>query len=91
MGGVIIVGWGHRKEKVLGPADKFPCPRCRHEDFFELVKFADYATLFFVPVIPYKTIYGLRCPVCTYCIEVPAHEVESRRARCESLLQEVRR
>lgn len=87
---MIIVGWGHRRDHVLGPVEKMVCPRCQREDFWELVRLGYWATLFFIPVIPYKSEYVLRCPICCAMTAVPAEEVPRRQQQAEALMRQLK-
>ena len=87
---MLIVGWGHRKTEVLGPVEKRLCPRCNNEDFWELHRLKDYATLFFVPVIPYKTQHLLVCPVCQAAYDVEPGELEAFQTKARNNLDRIR-
>lgn len=83
---MIIIGWGHRKTQNLGPVEKRNCPNCGNTDFWELHRLKDYATFFFIPVIPYKTEHLLVCPVCKAAYEVTAAELPDFEARARQNL-----
>lgn len=88
---MIVFGWGHRKGKVVGPVHKQRCARCQQEDFWELHEFKDYASLFFVPLIPYKTLYAMVCPVCQLALELTdPDEVERVRAKARANMERLR-
>lgn len=87
---MLIVGWGHRREKVIGPVEKLRCPRCGRDEFWELVQVRSYFSLFFVPLLPYRTETVIRCPICNAVSDVPEHEVPRREAQARQLLREVR-
>lgn len=42
------------------------CPNCNNEERWELHKCKEWFTLFFLPVLPYKTEFSERCPICSY-------------------------
>lgn len=87
---MLIFGWGHRKRKVIGPVEKLKCPRCTQEEYWELVEVKALISLFFVPLIPYKTEWVIRCPVCEAMSEVPEHELPRRQQQAAQLLHQVR-
>jgi hypothetical protein len=88
---MLIVGWGHRKVKVIGPTEKRVCPRCTREDFWDLVEVRHFATLFFVPLIPYKREHFLRCPVCELVATVPPEQLAHRQQQADNLLSQLHR
>ncbi len=87
---MIIVGWGHQRVKVVGPVEKIRCPRCEKEEFWEFVKISHYATFFFIPVVPYKREYIMRCPVCGCSQSVPDSQVDHRTEQAQRLLTQLR-
>jgi hypothetical protein len=62
---VIIFGWGHTKEKDFGETFPIHCPNCDNDVFLSLVQFKKSFSLFFIPILPYKTEYYLLCPTCS--------------------------
>lgn len=61
---IIIAGAGPGKtEKYLLKSDK-QCLRCNNSTRWVLQKTKHFVTLFFLPVIPYKTDYLMYCPIC---------------------------
>lgn len=74
----------------MGPVEKLQCPRCTREEFWELVKVKSMISLFFVPLIPYKSEWVIRCPACQAMSEVPEHELGRRQQQASQLLHQVR-
>ena len=60
----ILFGWGHTRQQTVGPVQEHKCEVCQHEKYWLLHKVSHWFTLFFVPVIPYRTEYVTFCPVC---------------------------
>lgn len=63
--GMIIFGWGRRMTKDHGPGQGILCPNCRNNTRFHLIVRRTWFTLFFIPVIPYETMYMEICPICS--------------------------
>jgi len=62
---MIIWGWGHRKTDTYGEATEvIVCARCNNEVRRVVLKDTTYFTLFFIPLIPYKSEHFVVCPVC---------------------------
>ncbi len=75
----------------MGPVKKFVCPNCRNEDFWELDKIVTWITLFFVPVIPYRTEHRLGCPICRVSQPVESPELEEYQQVAAHNLAKLRR
>ena len=61
---IIIAGAGHaNREKYLIKEDKH-CFHCNNSSKWILQKIKYFITLFFLPVVPYKTTFELFCPIC---------------------------
>ncbi|MDR1066966.1 MAG: zinc ribbon domain-containing protein [Clostridiales bacterium] len=60
-----IFGFGHKTIKRFGQINEDSCHRCNNNVKRELVKVTTWFTLFFIPIIPYKTQYLLICPICS--------------------------
>ncbi len=65
-----LFGWGHRTIKNFGQTLIQECHICSRTSHFSFVKTTDWFTLFFIPVIPYKTKYYLECPFCKNAFEI---------------------
>lgn len=81
---MIIFGWGYRTAKNFGPVRKVQCSNCNNEASWHLQKLTTWFTLFFIPVIPYKTDHLLVCPVCRCCLELKKEEFEQLRELVQS-------
>ncbi len=73
---MIIFGWGKVTKKFLGAIGRLQCGNCNNEAQWELCVLRVWFTLFFIPVIPYKTTYCMMCPVCNSYIEVSKERFE---------------
>ena len=72
---MIIWGWGHQKTKVYGQLHETEiCVNCNNEMNRVLLRDRTYFTLFFIPLIPYKTAYFSVCPICKDAITLSAQE-----------------
>ncbi len=72
---IIIAGAGPRSEKHLMKAEKH-CFRCNNTGRWVLQKRRHFITLFFLPVVPYKTEYLMYCPICGNSVELSKEEYE---------------
>ena len=73
---IIIAGAGHTKsEKHLLKTDKH-CFHCNNVSKWILQKTKHFITLFFLPVVPYKTEYLLYCQICGNTIKFDKDEYE---------------
>lgn len=60
---MILYGW-RSFLKVLCALGQGVCPRCGNQAVWQLVRKRHWFTLFFIPLIPYRTEYFMACPVC---------------------------
>ncbi|TYQ15371.1 UNVERIFIED_CONTAM: zinc ribbon family protein [Acetivibrio alkalicellulosi] len=61
----IIFGWGRQTVKEHGPVYRYQCEHCRNDEYWQLYTRKTWFTLFFIPVIPYRTEHLMLCPVCS--------------------------
>lgn len=73
---MILYGWGKQTRKNYGPVSKHACSHCKNEEYWTVHKITFWFTLFFIPIIPYKTIYFYMCPICESGIELPSDKFE---------------
>lgn len=60
---IIIAGANQKNERFITLKTK-PCGRCNNQSFWILEKAKHFVTLFFLPVVPYKTEYHFYCSIC---------------------------
>ncbi len=60
----IIFGWGKQTLKEFGTLGESYCQRCHNGTHRRLVLRRIWFTLFFIPIIPYRTEYLVVCPIC---------------------------
>lgn len=65
-----IFGFGRKMVKRFGRLGGEKCQRCNNITQKELIKITTWFTLFFIPIIPYKTQYVIGCPICGNSAEV---------------------
>ncbi|MHA1755901.1 MAG: zinc-ribbon domain-containing protein [Promethearchaeota archaeon] len=65
----LIVGWGKQTSKDLAKRDFDECRFC-HKGNLRLREVTFWISLFFIPIIPYKTKYYLSCNNCNYGYEI---------------------
>ncbi len=61
---IIIAGGGHIKSKKHQQLESSHCPICNNSSRWMVEKNQHFATLFFLPVLPYKTEYVTYCIIC---------------------------
>jgi len=75
---MLIWGWGHRKTKEYGALQEMEiCLRCNNQIKRIILVDKTYFTLFFIPLIPYKTERFLTCPICGSSHLLTAQEFDS--------------
>lgn len=75
---MIIFGWGKRTVKQYGASEEKYCYHCNNQNRWAYRKDTTWFTLFFIPVIPYETVYIQVCPVCGQYEKMDKVEFESR-------------
>ncbi|HEV7449468.1 MAG TPA: zinc-ribbon domain-containing protein [Candidatus Paceibacterota bacterium] len=80
---MIIFGWNFQTTWFIGPVFKRTCDHCNNEEFWTLVRRTTWFTLFFIPVIPYKTEWLLLCPICKYGLDLKQDQVDILRPIAE--------
>lgn len=76
---LLIVGFGRRKKKDYGEVIQVKCPRCNNAVSYRHTHARTWLTLYFIPVLPYRSERRLECPVCSHGVDVYRHEVEEVR------------
>ncbi|OJU15498.1 MAG: hypothetical protein BGN88_07520 [Clostridiales bacterium 43-6] len=61
---LFVFGWGHETIKNHGSAQVYNCLHCNNARPWHLLSKKTWATIFFLPIVPYKFEYMLMCPVC---------------------------
>lgn len=72
----ILFGWGKVTKKVVGQMFDKSCGYCNQTHSWQLCKNRTWFTLFFIPVIPYKTQYAIACPNCGSYIALTAEQFD---------------
>lgn len=72
----VIFSFADRKTKHLGNTGLMDCPRCSNTSSWPVHREKTYFSLFFIPLIPYRTEYLLSCPVCRETREIAEEEAE---------------
>lgn len=60
----IIYGFGKTTTKDFGCLPTDHCTNCNNQIQKRLIRVRTWFTLFFIPIIPYRTRYFLICPIC---------------------------
>lgn len=75
-----IFGWGKLTKKIVGPMFERTCNYCNNTSIWQLSKDRTWFTLFFIPVIPYKTRYSISCPHCGSYLQITAEQFAAMKA-----------
>jgi len=60
----ILFGFGKQTTKNHGKVEQKYCYHCHNESAWDLMSIRTWFTLFFIPVIPYKSEHIVKCPIC---------------------------
>lgn len=81
----MLIIWGFRDtDRELGTVDYLHCNRCNNDSNWRLQRTTSWFTLFFIPVIPYRRVYYVYCPICHWTTEIPKEEAKRIMARNEA-------
>jgi hypothetical protein len=67
---LIIFGFGGGRRKDHGAALPYNCPNCHNAVMLHYLSVTKWFSLFFIPLIPYRTSHYLICPICTRALTV---------------------
>ena len=70
----LIFSIADKKSKHLGNTGLMDCPRCNNTAVWPVHQLKTYFSLFFIPLIPYRTEFLLSCPVCRETREITVEE-----------------
>ena len=71
---IFIFGFNHQINFNAGPLAEETCTKCNVRDFWNLEKTTFWFTVFFIPLIPYKTSYFKRCTSCNFQLPLEKEE-----------------
>lgn len=80
----IIFGWGRQTTWNIGPVFRQQCSHCNNNEFWVLLRRTTWFTLFFIPIIPYKSAWWCLCPICKYGIELKPEQVQKLKPIAEA-------
>ncbi|MEY8522172.1 zinc ribbon domain-containing protein [Lachnospiraceae bacterium 38-10] len=81
----MLIIWGFRDtDRELGTVDYLHCNRCNNDSNWRLQRTTSWFTLFFIPVIPYRRVYYVYCPICRWTTEIPKAEAKRIMERNEA-------
>ncbi len=60
----LIFGVDNRKVEEKQSQKMEHCLHCNNTSYWLAAKATDNVSLFFIPLIPFKTTYSYRCPIC---------------------------
>ncbi len=67
---IIIFGWGKVTRSILCDMMEKHCSHCNTTKTWQACTMRTWFTLFFIPVIPYRTSYRIACPKCESYIQL---------------------
>ena len=74
---VLIFGWGGGPVQDRGDVAPIRCPNCHNDVYFHHIHSTRQVSLFFVPVMPYRTDEYLACPVCRQAMQIPPAQLST--------------
>ena len=83
---MIIIAGTHPKTEKYQSLQVKHCDRCHNDTQWILQKNQHFVSLFFLPVLPYKTEYLYYCPICgnTQHLDKETFEYKVRREAVET-------
>ena len=73
---LVIFGFGHTTKKEHQLNSTSFCSHCNNSGRWMISKTTIWFTLFFIPVLPYKTEYNTYCPICKAGYKITREEFE---------------
>jgi hypothetical protein len=73
---LLIIGFGRRKKRDRGEVAQVKCPRCFNTVFYRYTHTRTWFTLYFIPILPYRSERRLECPICSHGVKILHDEVE---------------
>ncbi len=75
----MFIIWGNKhSSKILADTGsrQFDCTHCHNVTPFQIVKEIDWFTLYWIPIIPMRTVYRAECPICNYGFDIDKKRAE---------------
>jgi len=76
---LLIIGFGRRKKRDRGEVVQVRCPRCSNNVSYRHTHTRTWLTLYFIPVLPYRSERRLECPICSHGVRILRDDVEEIR------------
>lgn len=83
---LLIIGFGRRKKKDHGEVAQVKCPRCFNTVVYRYIHTRTWFTLYFIPILPYRSERRLECPICSHGMKIRRDEVEEVRQGSMNIL-----
>jgi hypothetical protein len=77
-GMIFIFGVGHKTLQISELRETIHCNHCNNTTRWKISKDTTWFSLFFIPVIPVKTIYQEFCPICKTGHEISKNEYDKK-------------
>ena len=81
---MIIWGWGRVTKSKKGDMFQKRCDYCNQILMWRLCVRRTWFTLFFIPIIPYRTVYCVECPNCGSYMQITKEQYKK-------ILEEIKR
>lgn len=83
---LLIIGFGRRKKRDRGEIVQVKCPRCSNTVFYHYTHTRTWLTLYFIPILPYRSERRLECPICSHGMRIFRNEIEEVRQGTMNIL-----
>ena len=72
----VIFGLGDNNAEEKQGSRVEHCFHCNNDRVWIASKVTENFSLFFIPIIPYKTTYSYRCPICNHGYKITKEEFD---------------
>ena len=74
----VLFGFGHRTNKEYKMREVTQCYHCNNASNWIMRRQMSWFTLFFIPLVPYRTDYSIFCPICKNGYKITQEEFEKK-------------
>lgn len=84
----MIIIWGSRTfQKILAHTGPYTCNNCNNPTPFNLIRVANWFTLFWIPLFPVSIKYYHTCPICNQGTQLTKQQAKDMQAQFASAAQ----
>lgn len=76
---MLFFGWSKTTTKHFGHTVAVHCPNCGNEMWMSLYRHRKWFTLFFIPLIPFRSEHFLLCSVCSHSVLLTGERIGQAR------------